>query len=371
VGTMDIPVYFASARARSFEENRITKIQKLFDAADLADVVMAGDLTAIKVHFGEIGSDAYVSPVYVRQIIDKVKACGAKPFVTDTNTLYGGGRGNSVDHLATAVSHGFTSSVLGAPVFISDGLKGENYSDVVIDKNHFQAVKIAGGILEADSMIVVSHFKGHLLSGFGGAIKNLGMGCAPAEGKAEQHSTRPIFKQELCLGCGKCEEACPRSAITVETKISHIDYNACRGCGECLRLCPAHALDMEWSVQIPPFLERMAEYAYGAVKDKPERVGYFNFLLNIVPDCDCIPWTDLSIVPDLGIMASKDPVAIDSASLDLVNGSQGLGNALLQKNKNPGEDKFKGVWEYTQGPHLLEYAESIGLGSARYRMITV
>ena len=368
---MESTVYFANVRARSDRENKINKIQRLFDAAGLAEVVKKGDLTAIKLHFGERGADAYINPIFVAKIAYKVRLLGANPFLTDTNTLYGGGRSNSADHLTTATEHGFAFSVVGAPVIIADGLRGNNFREVEIGKKHFQAVKVAGDIASADSMIVLSHFKGHILSGFGGAMKSLGMGCAPPAGKAEQHSTRPIFNPELCVGCKRCAEICPNAAITVETHITGIDYNLCRGCGECLRVCPEHALDLEWTVQIPPFLERMAEYALGATSGKAERIGFFNFLLNITPDCDCLPWSDAPFVPDIGILASRDPVAIDHASYDLVNQQMGLQNSLLPCNLEPGKDKFKGIWEYTDGMHLLEYAASIGLGNMDYRLIEI
>lgn len=368
---MESAVYFTNVRARSDRENKISKVQKLFDASGMADVADKEDITAVKVHFGERGTDAYINPVLVRQVVDKLKNLGAKPFVTDTNTLYGGGRSNSADHIVTAIEHGFDYSVVGAPVIIADGLKSQNFSDVGIDGRHFQSVRIAGDIASADSLVVLSHFKGHLLSGFGGAIKNLGMGCSSAAGKAEQHSTRPIFNPDLCIGCGLCAETCPSSAVTVETKISSIDFNACLGCGECLRVCPAHAIDFNWMVQVLPFLERMAEYALGAVHGKQGKVGFFNFLLNITPDCDCLPWSDAPIVPDVGILASKDPVAIDHASYDLVNSQLGLQNSLLQRNHQPGEDKFHGVWSYTDGLYLVKYGARIGLGNSDYRLIEI
>ncbi|MDM7912407.1 MAG: DUF362 domain-containing protein, partial [Methanotrichaceae archaeon] len=217
-------VYFANVRARNDKENKITKIGKLFDAAGLATAVRKGDMTAIKLHFGQKGNDSYVNPVLVRPIVDKVKSLGAKPFLTDTNTLYGGGRANSVDHLQTAIEHGFCYEVTGAPLVIADGLHSDYYREVRIDGKHFQSVKIAGEITAADSMIVVSHFKAHLPAGFGGAIKNLGMGCAPAAGKADQHSTRPIFNAEMCSGCAACAKSCPASAISVGKRIESIDY---------------------------------------------------------------------------------------------------------------------------------------------------
>jgi uncharacterized Fe-S center protein len=230
---------------------------------------------------------------------------------------------------------------------------------------------IAGEIASSNSMIVVSHFKAHLPAGFGGAIKNLGMGCAPALGKAEQHSAKPIFNAELCSGCRACMDNCPKQAITVEKRISAVDYNLCTGCGKCLRVCPTHALDFDWFVEVPPFMERMTEYAFGAIKGKEGRVGFFNFLLNITPDCDCVPWSDAPIVPDIGILASRDPVAIDQASYDLVNRQMGLAHTLLQKNHEPGADKFLGIWESTLGNIQVDYGEKIGLGNKEYRLIEI
>jgi uncharacterized Fe-S center protein len=364
-------VYFAGVRARSYADNKQNKILGLFEAAGLDDVVRKGDLTAIKIHFGERGNDSYVNPVLVRPIAKKIRALGAKPFLTDTNTLYGGSRANAVDHLQTAEEHGFCQAVAGAPVIIADGLQGDDFQEVPIDRKHFRSVKIAGEIASANSMIVVSHFKAHLPAGFGGAVKNLGMGCAPALGKAEQHSAKPIFNAELCSGCRACMDNCPNQAITVEKKISAISYDLCTGCGKCLRVCPTHALDFDWFVEVPPFMERMTEYALGAITGKEGRVGFFNFLLNITPDCDCVPWSDAPFVPDIGILASKDPVAIDQASYDLVNRQMGLANTLLQKNLEPGKDKFLGIWESTLGNIQLDYGAKIGLGNKEYRLVEI
>jgi len=368
---MESRVYFAGVRTRSDKENKRNRIKKLFDAAGFNDVIRKGDITAIKLHFGEKGNDSFVNPVLVRPIAEKIKGLGAKPFLTDTNTLYGGSRANAVDHMQTAAEHGFGYTVAGAPVIIADGLHSDNYRTIEIGQKHFQEVKIAGEIAAADSMIVVSHFKAHLPAGFGGAVKNLGMGCAPALGKAQQHSAKPIFNAELCTGCQACRENCPKSAITVQKKISAIDYNVCTGCGKCLRVCQAHAIDFNWFVEVRPFMERIVEYALGAVAGKEGRVGFYNFLLNITPDCDCVPWSDAPLVPDIGILASQDPVAVDQASFDLVNRQRGLENSLLQKNHEPGKDKFLGVWESTLGNIQVDYGDEIGLGHKKYKLIEV
>lgn len=368
---MKSTVYFAGIRARSPADSKQNKINRLFDAAGFSELMNRGDLVAIKLHFGERGNDSYVNPIFVRPIVEKVRALHARPFLTDTNTLYGGSRANAVDHLRTAEEHGFSQAVAGAPAIIADGLQGDDFHEVLINKKHFSRVKIAGEIASADSMIVISHFKAHLPAGFGGAIKNLGMGCAPALGKADQHSARPIFNTDTCIGCRACAEHCPRGAITVEKKIKAVNMELCTGCGKCLRMCPVHALDFDWFVQVPPFMERMTEYAFGALAGKKGHAGFFNFLLNITPDCDCVPWSDAPLVPDIGILASEDPVAIDQASCDLVNQQAGFINSALQKNHEPGKDKFLGVWENTIGQIQLDYGDEIGLGSKDYRLIEI
>ena len=282
-------VYFANLRSRSVSKNKINKIQKLFDAANFKNLISEDDLTAIKVHFGERGNDAYVNPVFVRQVVDKVKQAGGKPFITDCNTLYVGGRHNAVDHIITAIEHGFDYAVVGAPVIISDGLVSQNSVDVEINQKRFKKANIAGDIVKSDSMIVISHFKGHELAGFGGAIKNIAMGCATSDGKRDQHSPRPFVIEGKCRGCGKCITICPEGAITINNKIAKINSELCIGCCECITLCDIRAIEIDFSTETVPFMERMTEYALGAVKNKQNKTGYINFLINITPDCDCFP----------------------------------------------------------------------------------
>lgn len=368
---MKSPVYFTPMRAFAEHESTTAKVQRLFDAAGFSDLLAPHDKTAIKLHFGETGNDGFISPVYVRQVVEKVKACGALPFLTDTNTLYLGTRSNAVEHITTAVLHGFDFAVAGAPVIIADGLAGKHLRRVTIDRNHFSDVAIAGDIAAADAMIVLSHFKGHIVAGFGGAIKNLAMGCAPPEGKREQHHARPFTIPEKCTGCASCMKVCPKDAITVKNKKSVISHELCIGCFECMHACPEHAVDIDWETEIPEFMERMTEYAYGAVKEKQGKVGYMNFLIRITPDCDCFGFSDAPIVPDIGILASRDPVAIDAASFDLVNQQQGYSDSLLAAHHHPGGDKFKGVHQETDGYRQVRYAEEIGLGSGSYHLIRI
>ncbi|MGB9838343.1 DUF362 domain-containing protein [Methanothermobacter sp.] len=363
-------VYFADLRARSADENKGSKIRKLFDRVcenDFSD----DDVVAVKVHFGERGNDSFVSPVLLRYIVDKVKDRAGKVFLTDTNTLYYGSRHDSVDHLVTAVLNGFDYAVVGAPLIIADGLHGGNERLVEVSQKHFDVVKIAGDIHESSGMVVVSHFKGHGISGFGGALKNLAMGCSTIQGKLEQHEcAKPVIRHDCDL-CGVCVGVCPVGAIELAGDGVKIDYGECIACMNCMDSCPNGVYDLNWEEDVLLFIERMMEYSLGAIKGKEDKVVYFNFLMNITPDCDCVAWSDYPVVPDIGILASKDPVAIDAASYDLVNEQAGFRNSMLENNFEKGQDKFRGVWSEVDSTYQLVYAEEIGLGSRRYHLVRV
>ena len=364
-------VYFANLRARGPKENKLARIGKLFELAGFKNLAGKDVLAAIKLHFGEIGNDTFISPVLVRAIVEKLKKYGASPFLTDTATLYSGSRHNAVDHLRTAFLHGFGPEAAGAPVVIADGLRGNDWREVKVSLKHFKKVKIASAILDADSLLAVTHFKGHEMAGFGGAIKNLAMGCAPPAGKRDQHSPRFMVGEGKCIGCAECLKVCPQKALTVADKKASIDKSLCIGCGECLTVCRSKAITIDWATELGPFTEKMVEYAFGAVKGRKAKTGYFNFLVNITPDCDCVPWSDAPIVPDIGILASTDPVAIDKACLDLVNQQAGLSGSHLKANHGPGEHKFLGLWNYTLGDLQLSYAQEIGLGTQRYELVEI
>jgi uncharacterized Fe-S center protein len=364
-------VYFHSLRTRGDKGNKASKVGALFDHAQFSSFIGKGDLTAIKLHFGERGNDSYVNPVLVRPVVDRLKAIGAKPFLTDTNTLYSGSRHNSVDHLVTALEHGFDYTVTGAPLIISDGLRSDNVREVQIGKKHFSSVKLARDIVTANNVIVMSHFKAHEMAGFGGAIKNMAMGGAPAIGKKEQHACHMAVDRDSCIGCGSCRDICPEGAISLEDGKANVIAARCIGCGECMAVCPEKAVDLDWGSEIGPFMERMTEYAYGVAKAHQGRIGYMNFLTNITPDCDCCPWSDAPIVPDIGFLASTDPVAIDQASYDLVNAQAGLHGSMLEENLEEGADKFRGLRSSTEPTIQLSYGEEIGLGSRGYELIAL
>ncbi|MGA1848533.1 MAG: DUF362 domain-containing protein [Thermoplasmatota archaeon] len=368
---MSSKVYFATLHARKERDNRTNKVRRLFDAAGFGDLISEKDLTAIKIHFGEMGGDAFINPIYVREVVEKVKERGGKPFITDTNTLYRGNRHNSVDHIETAIAHGFDYAVVRAPVIIADGLKGKNVRWVEINAKHFDKVRIAADIHQADSMVVMTHFKGHEMAGFGGSIKNLAMGGGSAYGKMDQHSVRPKVEKDKCIGCGTCIDICPVDAHVLEGGKVFIQKDICIGCGECITVCPQEAIGLSWASEIPPFLERMTEYAYGTSLTKKKGIAYFNFLTRISPDCDCFPWSDHPIVPDIGILASTDPVAIDRASYDLVNRQHGYRGTKLKEGFEPGEDKFLGMRPNVDAGIQFTYGEKLGLGSSDYELIEI
>lgn len=364
-------VWFVSSEAGCSGESLQAKCLRLLDESGLTETIPEQGLVAVKTHFGEEGCDSFVSPLYIRQVVSKVKEAGGVPFVTDTNTLYRGMRHDAVSHLALAIRHGFGSEVISAPVFIADGLRSGNDVVVEIPGVHLKETRIASGIADADSLIVVSHVKGHAVAGFGGAIKNLAMGCASAAGKHEQHRAMPaIVREDDCEGCGGCISACPEKTITFE-EVARIDPKGCIGCGICVETCPESAIYFDYERDAAHLSERLAEYALGAASLFPEKALYLNFLLRITPDCDCVPFSDRPIVPDIGILASTDPVAIDAASLDLIDGQHGLAGSRLAAHHAPGEDKFAGVWPEIPIRTQISHGEKIGLGTAEYDLIRI
>ncbi|MDY0374284.1 MAG: DUF362 domain-containing protein [Desulfobacterium sp.] len=366
---MTATVYFTDFKANS-RENLLEKLTRLLVTAGLDKILDKNNLAAIKLHFGEMGNTAFIRPPYVRKIAGAIRERGALPFLTDANTLYAGTRSDSVSHIKTAVANGFSfSSMDNTPIVIADGLRGKSEIGVKVDLKHCKEVFIGQEIVAADALISVAHFKGHELSGFGGTLKNLGMGCASRRGKLEQHSNvSPKVKKKTCIGCGECADNCPADAITLAEGKATIDRKLCIGCGECIIRCPTKSINIQWNQAVPVFLEKMMEYTKGVVAGKENKTLFINFIADISPACDCLPYNDAPIVRDIGIVASTDPVAIDQASVDLVNKQQGFTNTCLKHNKAPGEDKFKGLYPDVDWEIQLAYAEEIGLGSRKYEL---
>lgn len=367
---MPSKVYFTSFRETS-DRNIFDKIDLLLEKLPLSSTFQKDDLVAVKMHFGERGNTAFIPSYFVRRVVDKIKEAGGKPFVTDANTLYVGSRSNSADHLETAAMHGFTRDTLGCPVLIADGLRGGAYIEVEIDGKHFKKVKLAHDLVKADSIVCVTHFKGHELAGFGGSIKNLGMGGGARGGKLAMHSdVAPQIKAEKCIACGKCAANCPADAITID-KFAVIDPKKCIGCGSCIVVCPTHAARNGWDSGAQKMQEKMVEHLAGFVKHKQDRIAYLNFIMNVSPACDCYGHADHPIVPDLGIAASLDPVAIDAASNDLVIASAGHKDSLLKAAHAPGSDKFRDIYPEVDWNVQLDHAEKMGLGSKKYELVKV
>ena len=364
-------VFFANLRA-GFKESLLEKTARLFRKADLRHIVSKDDFVAIKIHVGEVGSTGYVRPDFIRVIVEEVLKVGGQPFLAETNTLYHGLRSASVEHLKLAASHGFTESITGAPLIICDGLVGQNHCAVRIDQLHFEEAFIASDIARADALISVAHFKLHLGAGFGGAIKNVAMGCASVAGKLAQHcNVRPKVDPKTCTACGRCLDICRPGALQLEGESAVLDSLVCTGCAECIAACPVHAIKIKWDATARDLQERMIEYMYAIVKQKERKVGYMNFLTHITPGCDCMPFSDAPIVPDIGILASLDPIAIDQASIDMVNQSVGFDNTALRENFGKGEDKARAIYPEIDWEIQLQSGEKLGMGKRNYRLIPI
>ncbi|MCG6909681.1 MAG: DUF362 domain-containing protein [Deltaproteobacteria bacterium] len=369
---MPSDVFFINFRA-SMKEPFFEKLEKLVSSAGLADVLSKRDLTAVKIHFGEMGNSAFVRPLYVREIVKAIKKTGATAFLTDANTLYAGARGNSVEHIETAMKNGFAYTVVGAPIIIADGLRGRSQTGVEIAGKHFDTVYIGSDIVNADALVSIAHFKGHELSGFGGTLKNVGMGSASRHGKLEQHSgIAPKVKHKRCIGCKACVNHCSQGAISINAENKAvIDEDACIGCGECILMCAQEAIQVRWSKSIPDFMEKMVEYVQGVLHNKQGKALFVNFITDVSPACDCLPVSDAPIVRNIGILASRDPVAIDQASVDLVNAEPALAGSCLKEGREAGGDKFNALYPKVDWTLQLEYARQLNLGSRDYRLVEI
>lgn len=367
-------VYFTGRKA-SHGSGEMDSIRKLIKKVNFAGDLLENDLVAIKVHFGESGLTTFLRPIYVKPFSDEIRKHQALPFLTDANTIYKGTRSDAVSHLETALKNGFTYTVTGAPLIIADGLSSENYVEVEINGDYCETVKIAGAAHRAKAMVVLTHFKGHEMFAFGGAIKNIGMGLASKEGKLTLHSTtKPYVKKDKCTLCGVCTNWCAVDAIELGTvpnsKSAKIIKEKCTGCGQCIMVCPSSAITLKWDIDFSLAQKKTVEYAMGVVKPKNGKIWFFNFLKDITPECDCYNYSDSSIVQDIGILASSDPVAIDQASYDMVKDAVVLEGSKAAGAK-AGEDKFKKSYPVVDPEPLFKHAEKIGLGERKYNLIEV
>lgn len=369
---MTSSVYFWNLRA-SMKAPGSVRMERLLRAVGKELDLREGDLAALKIHFGEQGATGFVRPLLIKPVVDHLKKAGVKPFLTDAGTLYVGQRGEAVSHHLVAAAHGFDPLVLGAPVIIADGLRGNNQQGVRIRGKHVKKAWIAGDIAQADLLVSLNHVKGHEMAGFGGALKNIGMGSASKQGKMHQHlTTGPTADPEKCVGCGSCVAVCAAGALSLgEMKKIVVDQDKCVGCGLCFSACKTGGLTIDWRTDIQDFLERMMEYAKATISTKKRPCLHLNFVLNVVPDCDCIGFTDAALCPDIGILASTDPLAVDQASVDLCNAAVPLYPSRLPKGLKPGDNKFLAVHPHVPEEMGLAYAEKIGLGSRKYKLVEV
>lgn len=368
-------VYFTDMRVKS-GDNLQKKLTRLMKAAGIENIDFKDKFCAIKIHFGEPGNLAYLRPNYAKTVADMVKSLGGRPFLTDCNTLYVGRRKHALEHLETAYENGFSPFSTGCHVIIADGLKGSDETLVDIDGELVKQAKIGTAIMDSDIFISLNHFKGHEEAGFGGAVKNIGMGCGSRRGKMEMHSDgKPVAKREKCVGCHKCQQICAHSAITFDSENKIVmDSTKCVGCGRCLAVCNFDAITTDWSATTESLNKKMAEYAYAVVKDKPH--FHISLVVDVSPYCDCHSENDAPIIPDIGMFASFDPVALDVACADMCNKQRAVENSLLgeklhQCTDHCHHDHFKTVFSKTNWRGCMEHCVKMGLGSMEYEIIEV
>ena len=365
-------VYFADLRA-DVHENLQQKLTRLMKTAGMGDIDFQDKFVAIKLHFGEPGNLAFLRPNWARTVADYVKERGGKPFLTDCNTLYVGGRKNALDHMDSAMLNGFNPMTTGCQIIIGDGLKGSDEVEVpVVGGEYVKNAKIGRAVMDADVFISLTHFKGHEEAGFGGCLKNIGMGCGSRAGKMEQHNAgKPHVAQKHCIGCGQCRKICAHGAPIIENGKAHIDHDRCVGCGRCIAVCPKDAVRIDWDESTTNLNCKIAEYTKAVVDGRP--CFHISLVIDVSPNCDCRPENDMAIVPNVGMFASFDPVALDMACVDAVNAQTPLrGSAADDAHaKAHVHDHFQRLHPDTNWRSCLEHGEKIGIGTREYELIKI
>jgi hypothetical protein len=368
-------VYFTDLRA-PVGTSQLDKLEKLIRAAGIGNIDFDHKMVAIKIHFGEPGNLTYLRPNYAKRVADIIKSLGGLPFLTDCNTLYPGRRKNALEHIESAYENGFTPYSTGCQIIIGDGLKGSDDVEVPVRNGEYiKTAKIGRAIMDADVFISLNHFKGHEMAGFGGALKNIGMGCGSRRGKMEQHADgKPVVKPNLCVGCRRCAKQCGQDALSYPEKKAVIDYSRCVGCGRCIAACSFDAIRSPNDSAAEMLNLKMSEYAQAVVDGRPN--FHINLVIDISPYCDCHAENDLAILPDVGMFASFDPVALDQACADACQKLDPIPGSMLDDNMHKEgfcdhHDPFKNTTPESDWESCLAHAEKIGLGSRSYELITV
>ena len=369
-------VYFCDLRARD-GDNLLQKLERLIRRAGIGEIDFTKKMVAIKMHFGEPGNLSFLRPNYAKVVADVVKSLGGLPFLTDCNTLYVGRRKNALEHLDAAYENGFSPFSTGCQILIGDGLKGTDDVEVPVEGGvYVKEAKIGRAIMDADVFISLSHFKGHEAAGFGGALKNIGMGCGSRAGKMEQHNAgKPQVNQNKCVGCRRCASQCAQDAISFGAdRKAGIDHNKCVGCGRCLGMCNFDAIANTNSCANAELNAKIAEYSKAVLDGRPN--FHISLVIDVSPFCDCHAENDLPILPDVGMFASFDPVALDQACADACLRQQPIPGSRLDENMHAPDfhdhhDHFCNNFPETDWKTCLEHAERIGLGSRSYELIRV
>ena len=368
-------VYFTDFRTPYGGPNILEKLRALCIKAGMKKIDFKNKFVAIKLHFGEPGNLAYLRPNYAKVVADLVKELGGRPFLTDCNTLYVGRRKQALEHLDAAYENGFNPFATGCHVIIADGLKGTDEEYVTVPNGEYvKEAKIGKALMDADIVISLTHFKGHESTGFGGALKNLGMGGGSRAGKMEMHNDgKPHINHKKCIGCGACVKICAHGGPSITNKKSTIDENKCVGCGRCIGVCPVDAVEVNWDATVKKLDYKIAEYAWAVIHDRPS--FHISLIVDVSPNCDCHSENDAPIVADIGMLASMDPVALDQACADLVNAAPPIRNSQLGENiaKNPegckGHDHFHNSTPESGWEDCLEHGEKIGMGTRQYELV--
>ncbi len=368
-------VYFTDFRT-ALDVSQGVKLQKLCRRAGIDRISFEEKFVAIKLHFGELGNFAFLRPNYVKAVADLIRELGGKPFLTDCNTLYPGSRKNAVDHLYNAEVNGFNSVTTGCYNIIADGLKGTDDIAVPVPGGEYcKEAYIGRALYDADIIVSLSHFKGHEMAGFGGAIKNIGMGGGSRAGKMQQHSDgKPSVNPEQCRSCRKCARECGSDAISYESGKAYIDQEICKGCGRCIGACAFDAISPNFDTAADMLGRKMAEYTAAICNGKP--CFHISLIMDVSPNCDCHGENDAPILPDIGMLASFDPVALDQACVDLCQAAEPLPNSQLADNLGKPDwhhhhDHFKDSNPNVSWRETLAHGEKIGLGTREYELIRI